>query len=84
MPRMREGMRQLTTLVPAEVIEALTRLAAANGRSRADEVVHALTRHLETPPAVRVEAPPLPPAEAVNGTKRGRPRRPAPPAQGGG
>jgi hypothetical protein len=78
MPRTREGFGQLTTLVPVDVLQAIGELAGANGRSRAEEVVHALERHLAAPPVVRVETPPLPPLEMPPPTKRprGRPRKP--------
>lgn len=76
MPRMRAGYRQLATLVTAEAMEAIEAVAAQTGRSIAEEVNHALLRHAAAPPSVRVDTPPLPPAEVeVPARRRGRPRK---------
>ncbi len=42
--------RMLQVRCEPEMKARLEQLAAANGRSLTDEVLHALTRHLEAPP----------------------------------
>lgn len=74
MPRIREGYRQLATQVPVDVLEGLEQLAERNGRSLVVEIEHALRRHLESPPVVRVETPPLEQAEIEPPEPKGRGR----------
>jgi hypothetical protein len=63
MPKVREGYRQLATQIPAETMERFEVLARANNRTFSEELAHAMNRHLEAPPVVRVTVPPLAPAE---------------------
>lgn len=74
MPRAREGFKHLSTMVPEAQLDALDALAERTGRSVAQEVAHAIERHLAHPPSV--EAPPLPPARAEQPKRKpGRPRK---------
>lgn len=80
MPRVRDGYRQLASQVPADVLAEFEALAGRNGRSIAEELAHAMRRHLAAPPTVRVvvEEPPLGPAEVEATARpagRGRPRK---------
>lgn len=62
--------------VPLALKAVVEDLAKANQRSLMAEVVHAIQRHVEAPPVVRVITPPLPPAEVDHTPKkRGRPKK---------
>ena len=67
--------------LPPDVVERMQALCERNRRSFRDEVLDAVTRHLETPTVVTITRPPLPPKEvevaepAEPKRKRGRPRK---------
>ncbi len=84
MPRVREGYRQFASQLPTELLADIERLAAQNGRSVIEEIIHALRRHLVTPPTVSVvvDDPELPVAtidapseQSLHRKPRGRPRK---------
>jgi predicted DNA-binding protein len=50
----REGWKAYNVELPEELAERVRKLGWKNGRSFRAEVVHALERHLESPPSVRV------------------------------
>jgi len=69
----RPGRKGVYVELPLEMIEAVRQLAERNGRGFRDELQHALERHLEAPPAVRVviDTPALSPAEVPPPRKTG-------------
>lgn len=50
----RPGRKGVYVELPLDLLEAVRRLAERNGRGFRDEVQHALERHLEAPPTVRI------------------------------
>jgi hypothetical protein len=54
MPKIRAGYKQLATQIPDWLFREVERLAAALGRSMAEEVSHALARHVAQPPTLSV------------------------------
>lgn len=59
------------------LLDDLAALAARNGRSESDEIVHAIERHLAQPPTVKVQSPKLKPTDIDPTPKRprGRPKK---------
>jgi hypothetical protein len=55
----RDGCRQFTAWMPAELLDAIKSLAKKNRRSIGKEFTHAVQRHLESPPEVVIVSPPL-------------------------
>ena len=74
------GCKPLYVEMPLEMDSGLRELAARNGRGVKDELLHAVRRHLATPPTL--VAPELPPDKVVppadDAPKRGRPRKKGP------
>jgi hypothetical protein len=64
MPREKEGQKQRGIMAPVETWDALDALAARNHRTAAQELLHAVERHLASPPEVTVTVvtPPIRPA----------------------
>lgn len=74
------GVRATVVEIDTEVFTQLKELAAKNRRTLRDEYMHALRRHLATPPVITIheETPRLPPASIESAPpprKRGRPRK---------
>jgi len=75
MPNVKPGYKQISPQIPTELVERLEVLAEVNGRSLVKELTHAIERHLESPPTVRVVAPPLPEATVEVPAKKPRGRK---------
>jgi hypothetical protein len=82
MPRPRAGYRQLSAQVPEDVEAAFSQLALTNGRSVAEELTHAMRRHLRKPPVIEtvvreeeLEDATIPAPPPAPKRPRGRPRK---------